>query len=82
MTQSDKRKIEEKIKGYEYIQNNLVGLISELKKNIGEPLVNYFVGAGIIAYGINSNADKRYKVTEKGKRISKIELISLRLNLL
>lgn len=64
------------LKGYKYILENPCGYLIELD-NIDENLADYFATAGIIAFGINSHAEMRYKLTAEGERIAKLEIISL-----
>lgn len=67
-------------KGYWYILRNPRGYLSELDK-IDTNLADYFAGAGIIAFGINSEAELRYKVTPDGERIASVDYTSLTLKL-
>lgn len=70
-----------KMTGYEYILAHPNGSLSELDE-IDSHLADYFASAGIIAFGINSRANRRYQVTPVGKKIAEIELISLKLKML
>lgn len=67
-------------KGYWYILRHSKGYLAELDK-IDPNIADYFAGAGIIAFGINSEAELRYKVTPDGERIAKVDYTSLTLKL-
>lgn len=67
-------------KGYGYILRHTKGYLSDLDK-IDENLADYFAFAGIIACGVNSHAELRYKVTPDGERIAKVDFTSLILKL-
>ena len=67
-------------KGYWHILREPVGYLTDLDE-IDENLADYFASVGVIAYGINSHAQLRYKVTPDGERIARIEFTSLSLKL-
>ena len=67
-------------KGYWYILRHSKGYLAELDK-IDPNIADYFAGAGIIAFGINSEAELRYKVTPDGERIASVDYTSLTLKL-
>ncbi len=78
----DKESTIEKIDAYEYLLKKPFDSLSTLKKQVGEVFVNYLQRTGIIKFGLNSAAEKRYQVTSRGERIIMIELRSLYLKMI
>ena len=77
---TDKENLEKKISIYEYLQQNNVGYLDELESVAGE-LFDKIKKENLIGYGLTAKARERYHVTERGKRIIKINLTALRLQL-
>lgn len=66
--------------GYWYILRNPKGYLMDLDK-IDENIADFFASAGIIAYGITSRADLRYRVTDDGLRIARVDYTALTMKL-
>lgn len=77
MIQGGKNSLEKEIEAYEYLKDNTFGSLSTLIEKIGKNFVDYLASAGILAFGINSVAERRYQVTTKGEKIIKIQLRAL-----
>lgn len=78
----DKENTIKKIDAYEYLLKNPFDSLSTLRKKVGDGFVDYLQRTGIIKFGLNSAAEKRYQVTSRGERIIMIELRSLYLKMI
>ena len=69
--------IAEEIERYNYLIVNPNGLLSDLREKTGNEFVDRMQRTGIIKFGLDSAANRRYQVTSMGERIVQIELRSL-----
>lgn len=58
-------------RGYWYIMHNPRGFVEGLD-GIDERLAGFFANSGIISFGINSQAQIRYKVTAAGEELAEL----------
>lgn len=71
--------IDKEIKYYEYLLDNPNGQLSTLLNETDKEFVDRMQRTGIVRFGLDSAANRRYQVTSMGERIIRIELRSLRL---
>lgn len=72
---------DEMIRGYEHILKNKFGTQSELE-SINKDLPTYFSMLGFVAFGIDSNDERRYKVTKNAYRLIEIAYAALKSKML